>query len=148
VTAPDDTLVRLDSLRLLVVEDEALVAMLVEEELARAGATVLGIACSVEGALYRIEAAQETGGLDACLLDINLGGASSLPVADRLARDGVPFVFMTGYHDGFVQGRHAGTPTLHKPFDPQKMIGLLRHAVPERRLTAPCLDGVRPGGTT
>ena len=126
VRLSDDTQASLGALRLLIIEDEALVAMLVEDELAAAGATVLGTASSVEEALYRIELACANGGLDACLLDMNLGGRSALPVADQLARRAVPFVFMTGYGDDPGQGRHAGVPTVHKPFDPQNLLRVLR----------------------
>ncbi len=126
VTLPEDTAAKLGPLRLLVIEDEALVAMLVEDELAEAGATVLGTASSVEEALYRIEAACADGGLDACVLDMNLGGRSALPVADRLAQRGVPFLFMTGYSDDLGRGDHVGIPTLRKPFNAQDMIQTVR----------------------
>ena len=131
VTLPEDA-ARLGSLRLLVVEDEALVAMLVEDELTEAGATVLGTAATVEDALHRIEAACADGGLDACLLDMNLGGRSALPVADRLAQRNVPFIFMTGYGDDLGEGSHAGVPTVRKPFDPEHLVHVLRRAVRRR----------------
>ncbi|WP_052389328.1 response regulator [Belnapia moabensis] len=132
VTLPEDAAASLGSLRLLVVEDEALVAMLVEDELTEAGATVLGTAATVEDALHRIEAACADGGLDGCLLDMNLGGRSALPVADRLAQRGVPFVFMTGYGDDLGQGGHAGVPTVRKPFDPEHLVHVLRRAALRR----------------
>lgn len=132
VTRPVATAARLGSLRLLVVEDEALVAMLVEDELIEAGATVLGIAPSVEDALERIEAACADGGLDACLLDMNLGGRSALPVADRLAQRDVPFIFMTGYGDDLGQGGHVGVPTVRKPYDPEHLVHVLRRAALRR----------------
>ncbi|MBL6081032.1 response regulator [Belnapia sp. T18] len=138
VAFPDATQARLGALRLLIVEDEALVAMLVEDELEAAGATVLGTASSVEDALYRIELACANGGLDACLLDMNLCGRSALPVADQLARRAVPFVFMTGYGDDPGQGRHTGVPTVRKPFDPQNLIQVLR-----RTALRPPLDPAR-----
>jgi DNA-binding response OmpR family regulator len=109
-------------LRVMVVEDEALVAMLVEDELLDAGATVLCIAASVAEALRVMNAAMADSGLDACLLDMNLGGESAIPVADALAREDVPFLFMTGYDDIARQGDHAGRPTLHKPFNPRELI--------------------------
>jgi CheY-like chemotaxis protein len=128
VTRPEDVPIRLKSLRLLVVEDEALVAMLIEDELAEAGATILGTSASVEDALYRIDAACADDGLDACLLDLNLGGRSALPVADRLARLAVPFVFLTGYGDDLGRGCHTDVPVVRKPFDPKNLVHVLWQA--------------------
>jgi CheY-like chemotaxis protein len=82
----------LQGLRILVVEDEALVSMLVEEELLDAGALVIGPACSLDEALRLIETAVADGGLSAAVLDINLAGVAVWPAADRLAALGVPFV--------------------------------------------------------
>ena len=104
--------------RVLVVEDEAIVAMLVEDELRDAGAEVVGPAASVGGALRLIEAAAKGGGLSAAVLDIDLQGRAVAPVADRLAVLGVPFVFATGYGEGRDTGGHAAAPVLRKPFDP------------------------------
>jgi AmiR/NasT family two-component response regulator len=96
---PDDPSGRpakLTGKRVLVVEDEALVSMLVEDELLDAGATVLGPAVSVDHPLRPVEAATADGGLSAAVLDIDLDGRHVEPVADRLAALGVPFVFATG----------------------------------------------------
>ena len=103
--------------RILLVEDEALVAMLVEEELLDAGAEVIGPACSVAEALGLVEQAARDGGLHTAVLDINLAGESALPVADRLAALGVPFVFATGYGAECDRGPHRAAPVLTKPFD-------------------------------
>jgi CheY-like chemotaxis protein len=107
----------LEGKRILVVEDEVLVSMLLEDELRDAGATVLGPAPSVGDALRLAEAAAADGGLSAAVLDINLEGQRVWPVADRLAALGVPFLFATGYGEGCDTGGHAA-PVLHKPFDP------------------------------
>ena len=80
--------------RILVIEDEMMVAMLLKDILVDLGCTVLGPAARVEQALAMIEAA---GALDAAVLDINLNGQKSYPVADALAARGVPFIFATGY---------------------------------------------------
>ncbi len=113
--------------RVLVVEDEALVAMLVEDGLLDVGATVLGPASTVEEALSMIETATSDGGLAAAVLDLNLGGCSVLPVADKLASLGVPFIIATGYGEGCDTGGHTEAPLLHKPFD----LGRLTSAVQE-----------------
>jgi DNA-binding response OmpR family regulator len=115
---------KLQGKRVLVVEDEPLVAMLVEDELRDAGATVVGPASSVADALRLVEAAAGGGGggISAAVLDINLEGQAVVPVADRLAALGVPFVFATGYGKGRHTGAHSAAPSLRKPFDPRRLI--------------------------
>ena len=108
--------------RVLVVEDEALIAMLVAEGLSDAGAEVVGPAFSVNKALGLIECAASDGGLSAAVLDINLGGAAVSPVADRLAALGVPFVYATGYGEDCDRGEHAAAPVLTKPFAPDVLV--------------------------
>ena len=108
--------------RILVVEDEALVAMLMEDELANAGAEVVGTACSVDEALGLIEQIACDGGLNAAVLDMNLEGAAVSPVADRLVALGVPFVFATGYGEDCDRGAHSAAPVLAKPFDPDALV--------------------------
>ncbi len=108
--------------RVLVVEDEALVTMLVEDLLRDAGATVLGPAPSVGDALRLVEAAAADGGISAAVLDINLEGERALPVAGRLAALSVPFVFATGYGEGCDTGEHGAAPTLRKPFAPERLV--------------------------
>jgi len=112
--------------RVLVVEDEALVSMLLEDGLLDAGAEVIGPAGSVGAALLLIEAAAAEGGLSAAVLDINPQGAAVSPVADHLAALGVPFVFVTGYSEDCDQGLHAAAPGLAKPFDPYTLVAVVR----------------------
>jgi DNA-binding response OmpR family regulator len=113
---------RLRDKRVLVVEDEAVVAMDVEGELLRAGAEVMGPAASVGEALRLIEVAAADGGLTAAVLDIKLADEAVTPVADALAERRVPFLFATGYGEGCDTGGHAAAPVLHKPFDPHGLI--------------------------
>ena len=108
--------------RILVVEDEPLVSMLVEDELRGAGAEVVGPVSTVSEALGLVEAAAADGGISAAVLDINLQGQAAVPVADRLAALGVPFLFATGYGEGCGTGGHGTAPTLHKPFAPERLI--------------------------
>jgi CheY-like chemotaxis protein len=100
--------------RILVVEDEMLVAMLVEDLLLELGCQVVGPASSVSGALAL--AANER--LDGAILDVNLGTELAYPVADALKRAGVPFVFVTGYGQRGLTDAYEGHPTLGKPFEP------------------------------
>ncbi len=116
---------KLKGKRVLVVEDEALVSMLVEDELRDAGAKVLGPAPSVDHALQLIEAAAADGGISAAVLDINLDGQHVEAVADRLAALGVPFLFATGYGEGCDTGGHRAAPILCKPFSPESLVAII-----------------------
>ena len=99
--------------RILIVEDEPLIAMMLEDFLDVLDREVAGSADSVQAALALIDA----GGIDAAILDVNLrGGEKSAPVADRLAERGIPFVFATGGSADSDLGRHADRPKLNKPF--------------------------------
>lgn len=107
---------RLHRPRILIVEDEALVAMLAEDVLRDAGAEIVGVSGTVLEALHLIEQVTSDGGLDGAVLDINLDGQPVTPVADRLAILGVPFLFATGYNKNYGMGAYAGVPVLRKPF--------------------------------
>jgi DNA-binding response OmpR family regulator len=97
--------------RILVVEDEALVAMFVEDILFELSAEVIGPALSMERAL----AVAATEQIDAALLDVNIRGSPIDPVADLLRSRGVPMVFATGYgHSASVRVR--GLPIVEKPY--------------------------------
>jgi DNA-binding response OmpR family regulator len=116
---------RLQGWRILIVEDEPLVARLLKDEILEAGAGVIGPAGSVEDALLLIDAAAVNGGLNAAVLDINLDGAVVLPVADHLASLGVPFLFATGYGESCDRGLHTAMPVLAKPFGPHTLLSML-----------------------
>ena len=100
--------------RILVVEDEALVAMLVEDALLDAGFEVLGPARSVAEAMALLAAERPS----AAVLDLNLGGETSLRVADELAARGIPFIVATGYGAAGLPPSHGKAPVLAKPYDP------------------------------
>lgn len=99
-------------LRILVVEDEMLVAMNIEDMLLDLGHEVAGIASRLAPALALAGEAS----IDAAMLDVNLAGENSFPVADLLAARGIPFVFATGYGPQGIEERHRGRPLLQKPF--------------------------------
>ena len=99
--------------RVLVIEDEALVAMLIEDMIHDGGDEMVGSACRLSDALVL---AQETQA-DVALLDINLGGALAYPVADVLCEPGVPIVFTSGYGSAGLIERFQDCPMLDKPFD-------------------------------
>lgn len=99
--------------RILIVEDEPLIALMLEDYLDELGREVAGIADSVVEALRLIE----EGGVDAAILDVNLrGGEKSWPVADVLAGRGTPFLFASGGHEESITERHRSRPVLFKPF--------------------------------
>ncbi len=102
----------LSSLKVLVVEDEALVSMLVEDMLTDLGCTVVGPAAEIEEAL-RLAGAED---IDAALLDVNLGGRPIFPVADALRARGVPYAFASGYGEAGISEDHRGSAVLQKPF--------------------------------
>jgi CheY-like chemotaxis protein len=80
-------------LRVLVVEDEAFIAMEVEDMLQDLGCEIVATASTVDKALAHVR----QGGIDGALLDFNLHGVSVLPVAEELAEAAVPFILVTGY---------------------------------------------------
>ena len=103
--------------RVLVVEDEAMVAMEIETTLLEAGCTVLGPVATVEQARTLIAGA----GFDAALLDGNLGGRHVDELADLLVSVGVPFAFVTGYGRESLPSSYRDWPMLAKPFGPTQL---------------------------
>jgi PAS domain S-box-containing protein len=104
---------RVDMPRVLVVEDEALVGIMIQECLTELGFQIVGPVCSASDAL----AAAKDGDFDAAILDINLGDGMVYQVAEILARRHVPFVFVTGYDADSVDSRFRGIPVLQKPVE-------------------------------
>jgi CheY-like chemotaxis protein len=98
--------------RALLVEDEMLVVWLLEDMLADLGCAVIGPASSVNQALAMIDAEA----IDVAVLDVNLNGQMSYPIADALAARGVPFVFSTGYDKDTLLDGYRNFPALQKPF--------------------------------
>ena len=103
---------KLSGLRVLVVEDEALVAMLVEDMLTDLGCTVVGPLADLDEALAVVGDAD----IDCAVLDVNLAGKPIFPVADALKARGVPFAFASGYGEAGVREDHRNAPVLQKPF--------------------------------
>jgi light-regulated signal transduction histidine kinase (bacteriophytochrome) len=98
--------------RILVLEDQSLIAMDAEETLRRLGVEEIYLSPTVADA----EAVLHSQSLDAALLDFNLGSTTSLPIADALTERGIPFVFATGYGDGvMIPERFRDVPVVRKP---------------------------------
>ena len=114
----------LQGLRVLVVEDEFLVALDIELMLHQCGCAVVGPIGDLATAL---RAAQE-GGFDLALLDVNIGGQPVTAVAEAVQAQAVPMIFCTGYQAGNLPDRFAGAPTLRKPFQAGDVGAALRTA--------------------
>jgi CheY-like chemotaxis protein len=107
--------------RILVVEDELMIRMLLEDMLGELGYTVAAEAARIEEAL---EAAKNAD-FDIAILDVNLNGQPISPVADALVARGMPFVFATGYGERGLPEPYRDRPTLKKPFQmdgPKQML--------------------------
>jgi CheY-like chemotaxis protein len=95
---------------ILVLEDEALMAIMLEHELESIGLHVIGPVCNLQSANLLAETAE----LDAALLDLHINGDYATEVADKLRARGIPFIFVTGYD---AEGlRYQDVPVLRKPF--------------------------------
>src|SRR5438128_5289628 len=108
--------------RVLVVEDEPMIRMLLEDMLGELGYTVASEAAGIEEALE----ATKNADFDLAFLDADLNGQPSLPVADALVTRGTPFVFATGY--GEVPEPYRGRPMLTKPFQMDGLKPMLQRA--------------------
>lgn len=102
-------------LRILVVEDEMLIALDIEDCLVALGHQVIGPVSRVANAMRLVE----TETVDLALLDINVAGEEIYPVAQELKARGIPFVFLSGYGLRGLREDWAGSPMLAKPFAPE-----------------------------
>ena len=108
-------------LRLLLVEDEALIAMMAEDMIDGLNGHVVRTAATLAEALDACDSAV----FDAALLDVNLNGDSSMPIAAVLKTRGCPFAFTTGYGSAGVDAVHGDVPVLTKPYALAELAALL-----------------------
>jgi CheY-like chemotaxis protein len=108
--------------RILVVEDEALVSLLIEEVMLDCGVEMVGPATKLDQALDLAR----NGQVDAAVLDINLAGVLTYPVADILRERGIPFVFASGYGAAGIPPRFQDAPNLPKPLNLDAFARILR----------------------
>ncbi len=101
-----------EHLRVLVVEDEALVGMLLEDMLSDIGCAHVEVLSRFADGLQ----AAETGSFDLAVLDVNLDGVASFPIAEQLIARNIPLLFATGYGADGMDPRFSDIPTLQKPF--------------------------------
>jgi CheY-like chemotaxis protein len=111
----------LAGVRVLVVEDEMLVSLLIEDVLTESHCVVIGPFDQVPTAL---EAAR-TLALDVAVLDVNLAGTMVYPVAEMLSARGIPFLLLSGYGSEAIPPEHPTWTVCSKPFRPEHLIGML-----------------------
>ena len=101
-----------DGKRVLLVEDEALIAMMLEDYLTDLGYQVVATASRLEDAMEKARSIQ----IDVAVLDVNLAGQVSYPVAEILRQRSIPFIFATGYGTDGLPDRLSNALVLGKPF--------------------------------
>jgi two-component sensor histidine kinase/CheY-like chemotaxis protein len=99
--------------RILVVEDESLISMFMKDVISELGAGVVGPVNTLDDG-YTVARSEA---IDGAILDLNLGGTQTYPLAEILAARGVPFVFLTGYDSDSVDRRYSHIPVLQKPIE-------------------------------
>ena len=105
------------SARILVVEDEYLIRMLLEDMLSDLGHTI----AAAVGTIAEAKELAANGAFDCAVLDVNLDGQEIFPVADILMTRGMPFVFVTGYGEGSLPQAYLSRPALQKPFQAERL---------------------------
>jgi DNA-binding NtrC family response regulator len=121
----------LEGTRVLIVEDECVIAMELECTLKDCGAQVVGPCMTVESALARIEQSRD---FDAAVLDIDLRGQYAGPVADKLVRIGIPFVVTSGHEPQRYAVKFKDVPWLEKPVPPSQIAAAILDIQRQRKL--------------
>ncbi len=111
----------LNGLRVLVVEDELLIAMMIEDLLAEQFCVVVGPFSAVADAL----AVARSEKLDLAVLDVNVHGEKIYPVGELLAARRIPFILLSGYGQGAIPPEHPDWQAVAKPFQAQELPRLL-----------------------
>lgn len=117
----------IQGMQVFLVEDEALVALMLEDMLADLGCVLVGTADTVARALSRIT---EAATIDAAILDVHLGGETVFPVADALLQRRVPFAFSTGFGPADLAARYPGSRLLAKPYPAEALAQALANMRP------------------
>jgi DNA-binding response OmpR family regulator len=114
--------------RVLIVEDEGLIALLLEELMQRMGYDVVAVASTLAQALDLAGTAE----IDFAMLDINLNGQESFPAAAILRERGIPVIFATGYGDSILGSEFADALVVEKPFNREELRRVLGRLPPLR----------------
>jgi DNA-binding response OmpR family regulator len=113
--------------RILIVEDETLISMLLETMVADLGGAIVASATRLSRAMEIVRDGSVA--IDLAILDVNLGGEEAFPIAEVLAERGVPFAFSTGYGSAGLPARWRDRPTLQKPFTETQVAAVLGAAL-------------------
>jgi CheY-like chemotaxis protein len=119
----------LQGMRVLIVEDEPLIAMMLEDILIDLGCVVVAMASRVDEALDLVRMVE----CDGAVLDVNIHGERSFPVAAALDQRGVGYVFATGYGINGVEGEFKRAPVLQKPYRQPQIAAALLSILSARR---------------
>lgn len=111
--------------RVLIVEDEMLIAMMLQDMVSDAGLEVEGVANSLNAGIDLASKAD----IDLAILDVNLNGEEVYPVAEILKQRGIPFIFSTGYGAGGLKSGFDGTPQVVKPFQQKLLMAAVKAAL-------------------
>ena len=125
MTSPATSGVPPRATRILIVEDELMIRMLLEDMLGELGYTIVAQVGRIDEALDAVK----NGGFDVAILDVNLNGENTAPVAEALAARGVPFVFATGYGEHGLPEAFRDRPALKKPFQLDGLSQVLQSAL-------------------
>jgi CheY-like chemotaxis protein len=112
--------------RLLIVEDEYLIRLLLEDMLVEFGCSIAAVASNLEEG----KKAAQTTEIDLAILDVNIDGHQVFPIADILRGRKLPFIFITGYGARGLPDAYRDTPTLQKPFQMQDLKATLARVLP------------------
>ena len=110
--------------KVLILEDEPIIGFALEDMLVDLGCSAVLVATRLDEAQRFIEAAR----VDAAILDVNIHGERSYPIADLLSERRLPYIFASGYGDTEHPERHRGAPTVTKPYSTQDIQAALNSA--------------------
>jgi len=118
----------LSGLRVLVLEDEMLVSMLIEDMLTEQHCVIVGPFAAVSEALVAARAEA----FDFAVLDVNVGGVKAYPVAETLAARGIPFVFLSGYGQSAMPPDRPDWRVCSKPFRDEQLVEIIAQQLARR----------------
>jgi DNA-binding response OmpR family regulator len=128
--------------RVLIVEDEFAVALMIEDFLIEFGCATLG-PCNTVAKAMRVALTEN---FDLAVLDVNLNGERIYPVADALAKRGIPFLFVSGYGDSAILPGHSDWKVCAKPFTGDVLASMLACVLSNAGVTSPGLTAASAGG--
>jgi CheY-like chemotaxis protein len=112
-------------LQILIVEDESMVAMMIEDMLEDLGHKVIATSGRMPDASKLVSDASA----DLAILDVNLNGEETYPLADSLAARRIPLIFATGYGNSGIKAEWSGVPVLQKPFQSRELAEAINRAI-------------------